>query len=197
MCDLGGSGASTDRGQTLKSYGQLNDVFSTLQGYGKKLMGGADTLKTAGATDTGDASKYYSSILGGNPAAVTSAAAPEINAITSEANQQKKQLSEFGNRSGGKVAASQAISSGTRGAIADTIAKQRSGAAGAKANIGSGETSSGLNSSGQAISAESGAGSVAASSGDLSAKSRELSQKIHDQAVQDWGNAISTILLGA
>ena len=192
---FGGSGAKTDRSQQLQSYGDLNDVFSTLQGYGKKLMGRGDTQAQAGAQDTGQASKYYSSILSGNPAAVNAAAAPEINAITGQANQQKKELANFGNRSGGKVAAGQNISAGTRGAIADTIAGQRSGAAGAKAGIGAGETSAGTASTGQAIGATEGAGSVAGTLGDLAGKSRMDSKKIHDQSVQQWTDLVTSVLM--
>ncbi len=181
MC--GGNAGSTDRKETLAAYGDLGQVFNQLSSTGKSLT-------SAGAGDTGAASKYYQSLLSGNPSAVSAATAPEANAITSQANQQKKEMSSFGNRTGGKVAAAQDLSSGTRGAIADVVAKERSGAAGGLTKLGTSET-------GQGISATEGAGETASSLGNLSVKSRELSQKIHDQAVEEWGNAISTILLGA
>lgn len=193
MC--GGNAGNTDRKETLNSYGDLDSVFKGLSSLSAKSQNTGATQTQAGGADTGDASKYYSSLLSGNTAATTSAAAPEINAITGQANQQKKELANFGNRSGGKVAAAQDITAGSRGAIADTIAKQRSGAAGAKAGIGAGETSAGATSTGQAISAEGAAGDVASNLGNLSVRSRQLSQQIHDQAVKQWADVISSALM--
>jgi hypothetical protein len=178
MC--GGSSEKTDRGIELGGFGKMSDVYNTM-----RTLGGS--LTSAGATDTGAASKYYSSLLSGNPAAVSAATAPETNAITSEASQQKKQMSEFGNRTGGKVAAAQDITSGTRGAIADTIAKERSGAAGGLAKIGAGETGAGLG-------AEGGAGDIAGNITSKASSSRELSAELHDRAVSQWADLISSAL---
>jgi hypothetical protein len=180
MC--GGSSAKTDRAETLKSYGDLSDVFSTLNRSGKGLLG-------SGASDTGKASKYYSAILSGNPSAVLEAAAPEINSINKEADAQKKDIANFGNRTGGTNATSQDISTAKRGQIADVISGKRAGAAEGEARIGAGETGAG-------IGAVEGAGQTADELGNLSVKSRELSQKIHDQAVKNWASLVQDVFTG-
>jgi hypothetical protein len=196
MCDLGGgSSATTDRKEGLKDFGRLGDVYSTLRGYGKTDRGLAATDRTAGAGDTGEASKFYSSILSGNPAAVMSAAGPAIKSITGSADQQKKQLTTLGDRTGGKAEVAGKIATDTRGQIADTIMGARSGAAAGKERIGAGETAAGLRERELAASEQGKAGDVAGTALSASISSRELSQKIHDQAVQDWGTAIAQILL--
>lgn len=179
---LGGSGQTTDRKQTLSAYGSLDSLIGQLAKTGGNLT-------SAGSSDTGQASKYYSDILSGNPSKVMAAAAPEVNAITAGAEQQKKSIAQTGNRTGGTNAISQGINTGTRGAIADTIGKLRSGAASGEAKIGAGETNSG-------ISASSSAGGLASSLADISGKNRSLSQKIHTDSVNDWINLIQSIGTG-
>jgi hypothetical protein len=182
MC--GGSSAKTDRSQTLQSYGDLDSVISQLSQTGK-------TTTSAGATDTGAASKYFSDIVSGDPAKVMAAAAPEVNAIKGQATQQKKQIANLGgNRTGGTNAVSQDVSTNARGQIADVIAKQRTGAAGEIGKIGAGETSAG-------IGATSNAGTTAANLGDLSASSRKTSQQIHDAAVDQWVSVAADLLFAS
>lgn len=182
MCEIGGNSANTDRKQTLGAYGDLNNIYNSLRTFGTRLS-------TAGASDTGAASKYYQNLLSGPPSSLTAAASPEINALTSQAGETKRELGTSpGNRTGGTNAAILGTSAGTRGAIADTLAKERAGAAGSLAKIGGQET-------GQAITSTADAGSVKQGVLDSSIKSRQLSQNIHDQAVSDWGNAIASVLL--
>jgi hypothetical protein len=179
MC--GGSGAKTDRKETLASYGDLNSIIGQLSNVGS-------TTTSAGASDTGKASKYFSDIVSGDPSKVMAAAAPEVNAIKGQATQQKKQIANLGgNRTGGTNAVSQDIATNARGQIADTIAKQRSGAAGELAKVGAGETGAG-------IGATEGAGTTAANLGSLSADSRKSSQQIHDAAVDQWVSVASDLL---
>src|SRR5258708_2746782 len=147
MC-VGGNSAKTDRKYELHSYGELEKTFGGLSKAGGNLIG-------AGSSDTGKASKYYSAILSGNPAAVMQAAAPEINTIGKTADAQKKDIANFGNRTGGTNQTSQAISTTNRGQVADVISGKRDSAAGAEAGIGAGETGAG-------IGATEGAGSIAA-----------------------------------
>ena len=177
----GGSSASTDRKQTLESYGDLDSVIQQLSQVGK-------TTTSAGAQDTGAASKYYRDIVSGDPSKVMAAAAPEVNAIKNQATQQKKEAGNLGgNRTGGTNAILQDIGQKTRGAITDTVAKQRSNAAGALGTIGAGETAAG-------IGATTNSGTAAANLGDLSAESRKTSQQIHDAAVDQWVSVASDLL---
>jgi hypothetical protein len=141
-------------------------------------------LTNAGISDTGKASRYYSSILSGNPAAVMQAAAPEINTIGKQADQQKKEIANFGNRTGGTNEISQNISTAKRGQIADVISGKRGEAAGAESGIGAGETSAG-------IGASTAAAQTATSLGELAYKNRSQSQQIHDQAIGRWASLVS------
>jgi hypothetical protein len=179
MC--GGSSSKTDRSQTLQSYGDLDSIISQLSKTGSTTTG-------AGASDTGAASKYFSDIVSGDPSKVMAAAAPEVKAITGQATQQKKQIANLGgSRTGGTNTVTQNIDTSARGQIADTIAKQRSGAAGELGKIGAGETSAG-------IGASSNAGTTATNLGDLSADSRKTSQQIHDAAVDQWVSLAAGLL---
>lgn len=175
MC--GGNSANTDRKESLKDYSMLEGAFDTLSKAGKSNM-------SAGASDTGKASNYYSAILSGNPAAVMSAAAPEVNAIGKEADAQKKDIANFGNRTGGTNQITQAMDTTKRGQVADVISGKRGEAAGAEARIGAGETSAG-------IGATEGASTTATNLGELASKNRQISQQIHDAAVAKWGKMIS------
>jgi hypothetical protein len=176
---LGGSGQTTDRKQTLAAYGNLDSLIGQLSSTGNNLT-------SAGASDTGQASNYYSNILSGNPSKIMAAAAPEVNAITAGAQQQQKQIAQTGNRTGGTNAISQGINTGVRGQIADTIGKLRSGAAAGEAGIGAGETAAG-------IGASSSAGNLASNLASISGTNRKTSQDIHTSAVNDWVKLISSI----
>jgi len=183
MCaGIGGNSANTDRKETLAGYGDLNKSFASLSKAGTNLT-------SAGESDTGKASRYYSAILSGNPAAVMQAAAPEINAIGKQSDAQKKDIANFGNRTGGTNQTSQAISTTNRGQVADVISGKRDTAAGAEAGIGAGETGAGLE-------ATKGAAETAANIASISGKNREISQKIHDAAVKQWADVIAGVISG-
>ena len=166
MC--GGNSQNTDRSQELQNYGRLDASGSN----------NAD----AGAANTGTASKYFSNILSGDPTAVASAAAPTTNAVNAEENQQKEQISNFGNRSGGTNAATQSLTTNGIGKIADTVEGARSTAAGAEGSIGAGET---------------GAANQADSTlAQASSTNRANSQAAHNASVNQWADVASTLLLG-
>jgi len=177
---LGGSGQTTDRKATLSSYGSLESLIGQLKNTGTGLV-------SQGSADTGRASKYFSDILSGDPSKVLEAAAPEVHAITSQADQQKKEISQFGNRTGGTNAITANIGTDVRGKIADVISSKRGEAAGAEAKIGAGETGAGL------TALDSSAG-TAASLASISGRNRALSQQIHTDAVNNWINAVNWIL---
>lgn len=175
MC--GGNSAKTDRKETLKNYGTLENLTNTLTSQGGELF-------RSGTEDTGKASRYYSAILSGNPAAVMQAAAPEINAINKQADAQKKDIANFGNRTGGTNQITQSLDTTKRGQVADVISGKRGEAAGAEARIGAGETGAG-------IGATEGAGQIASNLGELASKNRQISQQIHDAAVSRWAKMVS------
>lgn len=166
-------------------------------------MSSGKTLADTGVADTDKSLKYFSDIMSGNPSSVLSAAAPEVNAITGQTNLAKKSLQNSGNRSGGTNAKTQDLTTGTIGQVANTLNNARGSAATNVANIGESKTRSGLQelgaglgAEGTAVGAEEGAGSAGGNLASIAAGSRKTSQDIHDNAVQQWADAISTILFG-
>jgi hypothetical protein len=166
MC--GGNGASTDRSQELQNYGRLDAA-------------GADNAD-AGAANTGSASKYFSSVLSGDPTAVASAAAPVTNQVNAEENQQKSQISNFGNRSGGTNDTTQQMATNGIGKISDTVAGVRGQAAGALGQIGGGQTGAGVDAD-KAL-------------GEEATYNRKESNDQHNASVNQWADVASTLLLG-
>lgn len=212
MCIPGGGDSSkTDRKAELTGFGDLQSVFQTLSKYGSDVMGQGKNLlekggkiTDAGLADTDKALKYFSDIMSGSPTAVLSASAPEINAIAGQTDAAKKSVVNAGDRSGGTNAKLQDLSTGTAGATGEILSKARRDAAGNVASIGEAKTGTGLReqglglgAEGTAIGAEEGAGSAGANLASIASGSRGQSKKIHDDAVQQWADAISTILFGA
>jgi hypothetical protein len=181
MC-IGGNSAKTDRKQQLNAYNDLNTTYDTLSKTGAAFTG-------AGAGDLGKASKYYSDVLSGDPNKVVSATAPQANILRTQANQQKKEISNFGNRGGGTNSTTQNINSNARGQLADETLKARSGAAAGVEGIGATEVGTG-------VGATTGAGQVGSALLSGSTAARGQSQKIHDQAIQNWANLVGDALTG-
>lgn len=120
---LGGGAPKTDRSTYLQGQGALNNVFNY-------------ALPT-GESATSEAANYNSKILSGDRAAVTQAEAPEINAVTGQADQAKKQQAAMGtSRSGGVNAGNQQRQTQVQGAVTDLIDKARPQAAASQASIG-------------------------------------------------------------
>lgn len=169
MWPFDNSSADTDRSQELANYGRL----------GKS----ADSLSSAGAGNTGAASDYFTKLLSGNPATVAAAAEPTTAAVSNETNQNKIQLANTGNRSGGTNAQSQQLTQGADADVADTIAKARGSAAPALAQIGGQET-------GQGLQADSTLGSEAIDN-------RKQSYEQNQDAQKQWGQFAADFLLGS
>jgi hypothetical protein len=163
-----GNSADTDRAQTLAAYGNLASTGSR--------------LASAGRQDTGDAAAYYRALLSGDSTAIARATAPVNNLISGQAAEERKAIGEGGNRTGGTNAETQGLNEKASGAMADETLKAQGGAAAPLANIGAGETSGGL--------------SATSTLGSLSSQNRVQSQKIHDDAVKQWGDVASSLLLG-
>lgn len=122
----------------------MGDFLSTLfGGSNPTLSKGIDQLGSLagysanlGQNDTNLASQYYAALLSGDPSKISQALAPEISANQDQAEQQKRNIAEFGNRSGGNTAAANAIDTHSRGNIIDLIGQLMGGAAGNLGNLG-------------------------------------------------------------
>lgn len=192
MC--GGSSAKSDRKTQLTEEGNLDKVAGSLRDVGSKLITGGAAATRQGLDDTSKASKYYSDILSGDPTKVAAAVAPETKALVGQAEQQKKQIANFGNRTGGTNAITQNIDASTRGTIGDAILKARGSAAGGLERTGSEASRVGLAETGEGVGATATAGSEFQSLISDAIQSRQVSQKIHDQAVEDWGTVIGDLI---
>ena len=91
-----------------------------------------------GQSNTTQGSNFFSSILSGDSTKIGQALAPAISAGQQEVQQQKNQISQFGNRSGGSTAKSNALEAQNRGNITNMIGGMQSGAASTLLNSGQG-----------------------------------------------------------
>lgn len=101
-----------------------------------------------GEKNIGQASKFYSDILSGDPTKQAKALAPEISTIQGQKQQQLKSMGEFGNRSGGTNAAAQMAGDKARAAVNDMVAKLLGTSASSLSSIGSNLLSTALSATG-------------------------------------------------
>lgn len=211
MClGIGGSSSGTDRKTQLKAGGDVSSGIDTLKQFATDLFGtGKTDTKTgladvkSGLLDTDKASKYYSDILSGDPTKVMAAVAPETKAVGSQVDQATKESTVSGNRSGGSNAGLQDTKFKAAGAVGDIINKARTSAAGGlertgaqRSGVGLGEAGIGVSETGMGVGAESSATNAALGLYGEAAQSRALSQKIHDDAVKQWADLISQLIVG-
>jgi hypothetical protein len=195
MC--GGSSAKTDRKETLKSYGELDSVYSTLSDLAPKLTAEGGTNTKRGLQDIDKASKYFSDIMSGDPSKVLAASAPEVNAVVGAGDAAKREQASMGTARGGGVAGeNQKIADRNRAATGTIIAEKRGEGARGVAETGREEAGIGLSQTGLGLGAEESAGSVAGTSGSLSSSNRQVSQQIHDASVQQWADLVAGALAG-
>lgn len=142
-------------GATKKSESNLNNVFNF-------ALPSAQTSQAAGASDTSAASNYWKGILSGNRSALMASAAPEINAVNSNADATRRDAAASGTaRGGGATAANRQAGDQTTAAITDALFKQRPQAAQGAAQVGATELSDASNKLGLGIYATSSAGNQA------------------------------------
>jgi hypothetical protein len=101
------------------------------------------------ATSTGESAisssnNFWQSILSGDPGQISKVLGPLMSTVNKQGQQQKKTLSEFGNRGGGTNSAAQNIDDSTRGTIDSAVASLTGGAASALGASGSSLLSTGL-----------------------------------------------------
>jgi hypothetical protein len=157
---IGGSAAKTDRTQQLGNWGTLSNLTQTNTNIGTSNVG-------AGTGNVNSGTNYFQSLLSNKPGAVAQAVAPQVSAITGQAQQQRQQASEFGNRSGGTNAGQQAVTSQTSGEIGNLINSLIPGAASNLEQTGLSQEQLGLTSLSQA-------GTNAGTLGSLIGGAREL-----------------------
>lgn len=92
-------------------------------------MGGlASFLTSTGTQDTALASNYARTLLSGNSTDVAKLLAPQIAGVQNRATQQRLQLANFGNRSGGTTASTIKAGDDVTSSINDMISKLTAGA---------------------------------------------------------------------
>jgi len=116
---------------------QAGDVSQFTTGLGKNL--------------TGQAGDWMSGLLSGDPAKTAKLLSPQIKGMQDQAQQQKRTMAQFGNRSGGTNAKGQTIDDTTRSNVNDMIAKVTSGALSESANMGQGLLQTGMNALNQQV----------------------------------------------
>lgn len=106
--------------------GQNPTLNSTISNTGT-IAGNASTI---GQQNTSAGSGFFNSILSGDPTKTAQALAPAISAGQEGEQQQKNQIAQFGNRSGGNTAKVASLDSANRGNIINAVGGMQSGAAG-------------------------------------------------------------------
>lgn len=109
---------------------QENTQFGNLAGVGSFGI-------SEGEGDISQADSFWKSILSGDPNKISKILGPQTSAINQQAQQQKKTLSEFGNRGGGTNAASQEAGDSVRKSYDSMVSDLTGKAAGALGASGS------------------------------------------------------------
>ena len=120
--------------------GQNPTLNSTINQSG--AIGGFATGAGEGATSAG--LNWMQNIIGGDPSKISQALAPEISAQQGQIQQQKKQMAEFGTRSGGTASAAANADAAGRGNIINLVGGLQSGTAGNLATAGQNLINTGL-----------------------------------------------------
>lgn len=196
---VGGSSAKTDRGNQLAATSGEWNLFNYGMGAGQEgQKKGQSDLNTALGT-LGGPTDYWKSILAPGRAQATTNAAPATNAVLDQADAARRQEGELGtSRTGGTAAINRESGATATKSIDDIInqsmmggrdsaAKGLMGVAGQQAGIGSQELYNSLSQLGLSHSA------ISDILGNATA-SRPVSQAIHDKSVEDYGQAIGTVL---
>ena len=97
-----------------------------------------------GQGDTSSASKFWQSILSGDPTKIGQSLAPEVSANQQQGQQAKNQLAQFGTRSGGSASAGAGIDAAGRSNMINLIGGLQSGAASSLGSMGNSLLNTGL-----------------------------------------------------
>jgi hypothetical protein len=122
----------------------MGDFFSSLFGGQNKTLNSdinqsgslAGYSTGVGEGDTTAASKFYQSILSGDPTQQATAIAPEAKALQDQTQQSKEQTAQFGKRSGGTGAATTAADSDMRAKLLSLLGGLKTSAASGASSLG-------------------------------------------------------------
>ena len=136
---IGGSAAKTDRKFQLRSWGDLQNLFTSTS-----AAGGMQTAKAGAGLDT--ARNYFEAIASGDPAKMNAVLAPQINTIKQQTAANVNTLGQFSGRSGGTAAQATQMGSDATIAIQNLFdllgpeaAKEVAGISALQGNLGLGE----------------------------------------------------------
>jgi predicted Zn-dependent protease len=192
---LGGSSAKRDRSDYLDSQSRMGNVFNQAFGFGQGLENRGTAATGQGMQDLGTSGNFFRRLTSGNRAATTEAMAPQINAVESQGDAERRQQASLGTaRGGGAAGVNQDARSRRMAAIDNMLFGAQTGAAKEVGDIGRTEAGVGLGETGQGIGAVSGAGDLAAKAGEESLASRKLSDEMHRQATGDISKGITGTL---
>lgn len=102
-----------------------------------------------GEGDTTAASSFWKSIISGDPSQISKALSPEISAQQGQISQNKKQLAEFGTRSGGTASAAANMDASGRSNIINLVGGLQNSAASGLASTGTNLLNTGLSGTAQ------------------------------------------------
>ena len=125
-------GSNPTLSSDIKSFGSIGNYATNL-----------------GESNLNQASQFWSSILGGNQGRISQVLAPQINSMQQIGQQQKQQMGQFGNRSGGTASAAAGIDSSTRGNISSMVASLLGSSASNLGSLGSSTLGQGMQALGQ------------------------------------------------
>lgn len=108
----------------------------TLGALGNQEISTGESLVNPAAT-------YYENVLSGDPTRIAQSLSPEISAGQTQVEQQALSNANFGNRSGGTAASTQAGEAGERANIINLVGGLQSSSAGAAGSLGSSQESLG------------------------------------------------------
>lgn len=107
----------------------------------------------SGEGDINQANSFWGSILSGDSSKIGQALGPQISNIQQQGQQQKQQLGQFGNRSGGQNASAQTIGDSTRSQVNNMVSSLTGSAASNLGSLGTNLLSQGTSALGDQVSA--------------------------------------------
>jgi X-X-X-Leu-X-X-Gly heptad repeat protein len=197
FANVGGNSAKRDRSDYLNSQTRMGNVFNQSFGFGQGLENRGEATTGQGLQDLGTSGNLFRRLTSGNRAATTEAMAPQINAVESQGDADRRQQAALGTaRGGGAAGVNQDAKARRMAQIDNMLFGAQTGAAKELGDIGRTEVGTGLGETGQGIGAVAGAGGLASKAGEMATGSRELSDKLHQQSVQQLSNSFEDLLSG-
>lgn len=192
---IGGSSAKTDRGETLKGYGDLSSIFDFGSNTAKTDTATGTNTTASGTSALGTALGYFKNLLSGGRNTAMAAIAPTVNAAQSQNDAQRRAVAASGtSRGGGTAGVEQQADDKMNAGVDNDLMQARSGAAGGVAQIGNDLAKVGTQEQGLGIDAAGVADKSAQQLTGDSIDSRPASYKINHEAQQTVANTVQSIL---